>query len=151
MALRMLSNLDSCKHFVLRDGMALSIDSKSLSHFPPVEDVVIPKTIEYIGHNAFNMHESMKSLMLNDGLRRIGNSAFDSCDDLKVLKLPDTVETVGEPQKIQMRRSHNVYNSDCGIDENYVCRYIFPNDKYSEEDYDEVMSEADYFFGEPPG
>lgn len=52
------------------------------------------------------------------------------------------------PHKIQMRRSHNVYNSDCGIDENYVCRYIFPNDNYNEDDFEEVMSEANDFFGE---
>lgn len=96
MALRIFSNLDSCKHFVIQDGMVLSYTGESLFHFPPVNDVVIPQGIEYIGHNAFNMRERMTSVTLNDRLRRIGNKTFDSCDELKEVILPDSVEDVGE-------------------------------------------------------
>lgn len=96
MALRIFTNLDSCKHFVVQDGMVLSYTGESLFHFPPVNDVVIPQGIEYIGHNAFDMRERMTSVTLNDGLRRIGNGAFHSCDELKEVILPDSVEEVGK-------------------------------------------------------
>lgn len=52
------------------------------------------------------------------------------------------------PHKIQMRRSHREYSSESGVDISNTLRYIYPNDKYSVSDFNQVMSDmGDLFCG----
>ncbi len=57
------------------------------------ERLVLPKTIEVIGNNAFQFHD-MQDISLGKSLRVIGKSAFFGCMHLKSIILPDTLEVI---------------------------------------------------------
>ena len=50
--------------------------------------------------------------------------------------------------KIAMRRRHSEYNSLCDIDINKTYRYIFPNEKYNANDFQNVVSDLGDLFCE---
>lgn len=66
----------------------------SSKEFKALTSLVIPKTVEKIGSNAFGLGE-IENLTLNEGLKEIGEYAF-YYNNIKSLVIPSTVEKIGE-------------------------------------------------------
>jgi len=58
------------------------------------ENVIIPKTVKYIGQKAFASCYGISSVELNDGLIEICYDAFFGCKNLINISIPDTVEKI---------------------------------------------------------
>ena len=68
-------------------------------------DIIIPETVEFkgityrvtsIGERAFAWCESLKSIVIPDGVTSIGENAFTNCYSLKSVSIPDTVTSIGK-------------------------------------------------------
>lgn len=57
--------------------------------------IIADKGIEYIGNQAFNGCESLRSFNLPDTLTEIGNYAFMNCTSLSSIILPDSLTDIG--------------------------------------------------------
>jgi len=60
-----------------------------------LSEVTVPSTVTNIGLSAFWESESIKSVMLAEGLACIGDSAFSDCSGLTSVAIPSTVECIG--------------------------------------------------------
>ena len=58
--------------------------------------IILPKTLETIGNNAFYGLSSLRKVNIHSGLRSIGSKAFMSCGKLSVIKIPNSVRYIGE-------------------------------------------------------
>jgi len=58
--------------------------------------VSIPSSVRSIGSYAFSHSQTLRIVVLHDGLLSIGDSAFDYCNDLGGIIIPATVQTIGE-------------------------------------------------------
>ena len=68
-------------------------------------DIIIPETIEFkgltyrvtsIGAEAFTWCESLKSIVIPNGVTSIGNMAFYQCSSLTKIAIPNSVTSIGE-------------------------------------------------------
>ncbi len=87
---------DDGEHFVSRDGMLFSKDMKTLVRAPGAisGEVVLPDTVETIGHGAFQSCEKLTKVVMNN-VRTISNEAFKGC--ISLLSAPlDNVESIGK-------------------------------------------------------
>lgn len=63
-----------------------------------LEEIVIPKTVRYIGNGAFEFLNNLKEIVLPEKLLSIGDCAFRGCLQLKKMFLPSTLKIiVGNP------------------------------------------------------
>ena len=65
---------------------------------PAAEEVVIPYFITKIDVSAFNAHDNLKKVVIQDGskLRSIENSGFWHCSKLKEINLPKNLKKIGK-------------------------------------------------------
>ena len=63
-----------------------------------LKNIIIPASVETIGHFCFTGCSALESVTYEDGsiLTSIGNNAFDFCESLKSITIPASVETIGE-------------------------------------------------------
>jgi hypothetical protein len=60
-----------------------------------LESIEIPGSVESIGNSAFNNCNSLKEVILNNGLKTISQYAFYGCTSLEEITIPATVNTLG--------------------------------------------------------
>lgn len=53
-------------------------------------------TVTEIAQACFMENETLRTVILHEGMMRISNSAFNRCNALESVKLPDTLERIGE-------------------------------------------------------
>lgn len=63
------------------------------------ESVVIPKTIDKrkvikIGNNAFENNQTIKKVVINNGIKELGSSCFKNCINLEEATVPSTINKV---------------------------------------------------------
>lgn len=83
--------------FTSADGQLLTIvgiGEKAFEKCGSIKKVDLPKTVRYIGNEAF-CNADVDDLSLKEGLIKIGNNAFMN-NDLKDIHIPDGVEEIGE-------------------------------------------------------
>ena len=61
-----------------------------------LKHIVIPDSVESIGHHAFENCTSLKSIMIPDSVKNIGTWAFEYCKSLKSIIIPDSVKSIGD-------------------------------------------------------
>jgi hypothetical protein len=57
-------------------------------------EVILPDSLETIGHSAFAYCENIKTISFGNGLKTIDGAAFSSCESLAEVTLPDSVKIV---------------------------------------------------------
>lgn len=62
--------------------------------FPNLQLIVMPNNATCVEHDAFSNKQTIKQVILNDGLKMIGHDAF-SVTRLNVLTIPESVEYIG--------------------------------------------------------
>ena len=72
------------------------IDSKALSGFTALEEVILPDELTEIGSNAFANCEKLSKINIPGSVRTIGDGAFADCGRLRTVTLADGLETVGK-------------------------------------------------------
>lgn len=76
------------------DGDITYIPSNMLSYSHIVKEVVIPKSAQYIGAQAFYDCRYLESIYIPEGVTSIGKSAFYYCISLTEITIPDSVTTI---------------------------------------------------------
>ena len=61
-----------------------------------IKSVTVPKTVKEIGEETFFECDSLREVVLNQGLEIIGSYAFYRCEELEKIDIPDTVKEIGE-------------------------------------------------------
>ena len=56
----------------------------------------VPRDVKAIGKNAFRFCDTLKSIVLPEGLTKIESSAFVGCHNLETINLPEGLETIGD-------------------------------------------------------
>ena len=59
-------------------------------------DLVVHSDTRFILYSAFYGHDTLKTVILPDGILGIGDSAFGHCDNLESINLPDSITRIGE-------------------------------------------------------
>ncbi len=59
-------------------------------------DVVVPIEVEAIGEKAFYHNQSVRSIILQEGVKEIKEEAFYLCKGLNYVKLPSTLNHIGQ-------------------------------------------------------
>ncbi len=68
-------------------------------------DIILPESVEFKGHTyrvtsieekAFEWCESLKSIVIPDGITSIGKEAFSQCSSLTKIAIPNSVKSIGE-------------------------------------------------------
>ena len=57
--------------------------------------VIIPDTIKYIGHAAFEDCSNLTSVEIPNSVTSIGNYAFEGCSNLTSIEIPNSVTSIG--------------------------------------------------------
>ncbi len=92
---KLLLNKEFASVYVIEGNLVLSSDGRVIVNSFDKNAVVIPDSVEIIGHFAFN-NNGIKEIRFPEGIRRIGDVAFQDCNRLTSITLPDTVEQLGE-------------------------------------------------------
>ena len=74
------------------DGDLLGYDGEK----DKITSVVLPKTVTYIGKNAFSNLKNLKTVTIKGKVTRIGDYAFNSCEALSSINLPEGLTEIGE-------------------------------------------------------
>ena len=61
-----------------------------------VFEVIFPKTLKFIGYQAFRDCDDLKKVILPEGLEKIEEEAFCFCRGLKEVYIPDSCEEIGD-------------------------------------------------------
>lgn len=60
-----------------------------------ITEIILPKTIEAIGKNAFSCCTHLKNLNIPQGVKKIGDSAFYDCINITEMPIPESVQQIG--------------------------------------------------------
>lgn len=73
-----------------------------------LESIEIPGTLESVDGNNFSDCDSLKKIIVNEGVKKIDRFAFNPCPALESVKLPSTIEYIdpaafcdSEPQHVK--------------------------------------------------
>jgi serine/threonine protein kinase len=88
--------------YKIKNGVIVICDNAFSMQIPDnesaLEEIVIPKTVRYIGNGAFEFLNNLKEIVLPEKLLSIGDCAFRGCLQLKKMVLPSTLKIiVGNP------------------------------------------------------
>ena len=72
------------------------VDRELSQYRETLKEVIVEEGVVSIGKNAFNGFNKLTTLKLPNGLKIIDFSAFNGCDKLAGLKLPETIEYLGD-------------------------------------------------------
>ena len=73
-----------------------------------LQDVVVPKGIEFLGNFLFFNCRKLQTVSLQDGLKNIGNSSFAGCSALEEIEIPETVEMIRKDAFKQCKNLKNL-------------------------------------------
>ena len=80
------------------DGVLYDKDLKKIIRFPPNHKniaFIIPKSVTYIGNNAFSYCSSLQSIDIPNSVTHIGYQAFYNCSSLLNINIPKSVTYIG--------------------------------------------------------
>ena len=77
------------------------------------DKLIIPKTVKYIGEEAFRYNSSITSLVLPEGLVYLGKNAFKSCYKLREVSIPSTMDEISEKAFLNCPELETVSLTDC--------------------------------------
>ncbi|MDE6221051.1 MAG: leucine-rich repeat domain-containing protein, partial [Lachnospiraceae bacterium] len=60
-----------------------------------ITNIILPKTLQYIGENAFCKMPALKEIDIPEGVEKIDDYAFWKCESLKSITIPGTVKKIG--------------------------------------------------------
>ncbi len=60
-----------------------------------ITKIILPKTLQYIGENAFLKMPALKEIDIPEGVEKIDDYAFWKCESLKSITIPGTVKKIG--------------------------------------------------------
>lgn len=60
-----------------------------------LKSLMLPKSLQYIGYDAFSYCSQLTHLELNEGLEVIGDNAFAFCTQLEQVRIPESVIEIG--------------------------------------------------------
>ena len=60
-----------------------------------LKSLMLPKSLQYIGYDAFSYCSQLTHLELNEGLEVIGSDAFAFCSQLEQVRIPESVIEIG--------------------------------------------------------
>ncbi len=84
-------------HFSSVNGILYNADKSALITYPLAktdEEVTVDANVKVIYANAFAENESIKKVILPEGLVEIQTGAFDFCDALEEINIPSTVQKI---------------------------------------------------------
>ena len=114
LALESIEVPESNPHFIVRDGLLLSRDGKTL--FLCIgnanRDVEIPEGVERIEASAFKGHDRLRSVMFPESIVRIGDEAFARCPELREAILPEGLSAVPTRAFYDCRKLATVFLPD---------------------------------------
>ena len=90
------------KKIIFEDGIKYigSIDSNvSKGVFQEcvnLEEVILPKTLKYIGDNTFNKCTSLKNISIPNNVIQVGVRAFAYCQSIENIELPENLRNIGD-------------------------------------------------------
>jgi hypothetical protein len=71
------------------------IETKVCSDYKPLEQILIPSTLQMIGVRTFKDCSQLRVVGLNKSLVQIMNKAFQKCVSLEYIILPSTIQIIG--------------------------------------------------------
>ena len=74
----------------------LGIIDKYMFYKTSISSIVIPSSVESIGHNAFGQCQNLTSVVIEDGATYIDSSAFYGCRTLTSVTIPASVTYIGD-------------------------------------------------------
>ena len=74
----------------------LGIIDKYMFYKTSISSIVIPSSVESIGHNAFGQCQNLTSVVIEDGATYIDSSAFANCRTLTSVTIPASVTEIGD-------------------------------------------------------
>jgi hypothetical protein len=78
----------------INDAAVTSIGEEVFEHCETIKSIVIPDGVKTIGNYAFSGCESIESLVIPDSVEFIDRGAFSYCTNLKSIKLPDGLKQI---------------------------------------------------------
>ena len=79
--------------YIVPDGTVI-IESEAFHNVKGLTEVILPDSVEEIGHMAFCDCEDLEIINLGNGLKRIDGAAFSGCKSLTEITIPDSVEDI---------------------------------------------------------
>lgn len=76
------------------EGVTAIAEGCFATHYPVLESVVIPGSVQTIGSGAFNGCTALTSVQMSNGLKQINGGAFTGCTNLSSIDIPETVEVI---------------------------------------------------------
>lgn len=98
-ALEKIEVAEANPDFASVDGCLYDKDITTLLRCPPAKQestFTLPETVVEIEEEALLRYKNLKTVELNDGLKKIGDFAFSCCENLESITFPDSVDTIGE-------------------------------------------------------
>ena len=65
-------------------------------YYTDVERISIPSTVTKIGEKSFSMCQSLREIILPEGIKTIPKYAFGDCSSLETLEIPSSVQSFGQ-------------------------------------------------------
>lgn len=82
------------EEYVVRDGTK-TISNRAFENCEALISITLPKSVVYIGSEAFFNCTELVDVALSDGIKKIGNKAFCECSSIKSIALPNSVKNIG--------------------------------------------------------
>ena len=70
------------------------VSASAFSGCESLEEITLPKQIQWIGMQAFEHCYNLKEIVIPEGVERIGQMAFQHCRSLESIQFPDSLETI---------------------------------------------------------
>ena len=70
-------------------------DSDAFSSHKNLEEVVLPKSIKYVGSHCFSRIPTLRKVTFHEGIEEIGSVSFLECGKLTSIVIPNSVTTIG--------------------------------------------------------
>lgn len=92
--LREMLNNGLLRTINLKQAQVSALPDSAFSACPYLSDMILPHTLERIGHHAFSGCINLNRIELPQGLEVIGNGAFGGCIYLREIELPPNLKSI---------------------------------------------------------
>lgn len=82
--------------YVKISNRVIGIDDQTFLYFKNMGEVIIPKSVEFIGKEAFKGCESLIEAIMPDSIYNVGNGVYSGCLNLRKVRLSEILGNVSE-------------------------------------------------------